>query len=118
VPGIALALFGAILTWLGFAFLLNWRGQSLIAGIVVMSVGLTCIGLAGNLQRPRIAAAYGLSAAATLLAALLIGTQVPNMVAPATDTIMLWVAMGSGTLVFFGLSMVIAAAMAKAMAKD
>lgn len=40
------------------------------------------------------------------------------MVAPATDTIMLWVAMGSGTLVFFGLSMVIAAAMAKAMAKD
>ncbi len=83
-----------------------------------MSVGLTFIGLAGNLQKPRIAAAYGLSAVATLLAAFLIGTQVPEMVAPVTDNIMIWVAVGSGTLVFFGLSMVIAAAMAKAMAKD
>ena len=102
---------GAILTFLGLALVLGWNKAPLALAVAVTALGTCVIGVGGYLVRDKTANALGTTSLATLLSAYLVATRVPLMVdaGSGSDALMLWTLMASGTLLFFGLSLLIGA---------
>ena len=119
ILGVALALAGAALMWLGLLGILGWPALPLFAGIFVTSLGACAVWLAGNVQRDNLPRAFATSGASFLLAAGLTAFKAGEMIdaGSGADALQLWILMAAGVLLFFGLSLWIGAAFALLISK-
>ncbi len=119
IGGVALAAAGAIITFLGLAMVLGWRGGNLYQAIPVTALGAVLIGLGGYVQKPNTPRSFLLTGAACLVTAFLLATQASQMINGGTnpDALQLWCLMAAGTMLFFGLAAMIAAAFSYLMTK-
>lgn len=109
------AIAGAVGLFLGLASTLGW-GAGVPAGVALWAGAIGALVLSGVVHRPHNPRAFLVPSLGCLIASVATAVEMPRFLR-VTDAIQLWVIMGSGVYLFFGLALLIAAGFSALIAK-
>jgi hypothetical protein len=115
MTSVVAATMGAAGLYLGLASTLGWGG-GILAGVALWAGAIGALYLSGVVHRPKSPRAFLVPGLGCLVASLATAVEMPRLLR-ATEATQLWVLMGSGVYLFFGLALLIASGFSALIAK-